>query len=232
MYSKVETFMPATNVVPLGTPGDSSPGCYYREAFSLDVEKPIEAEAPMDRPPITLLLDAARSGDAAATESLFNAVYTELKVLARSHRRRWQGNQTMNTTALIHEVFIRLSGSDNSEYANRTHFFATASKAMRQILVNYARKQKASKRGGDAMVVTLDETVFATEASAAELLELHQQLSELETENPRRAEVLVCRVFGGMTVEEVAEALSISTATVKRDWKIGTANLYKKMNRE
>ena len=82
------------------------------------------------------------------------------------------------------------------------------------------------------MVVTLDETVFATEASAAELLELHQQLSELETENPRRAEVLVCRVFGGMTVEEVAEALSISTATVKRDWKIGTANLYKKMNRE
>ena len=183
----------------------------------------------MDKAPITFLLDAARDGDAAATESLFTAVYTELKVLARSHRRRWKGNQTMNTTALIHEVFIRLAGSDQSDFANRTHFFATASKAMRQILVNYARQQKALKRGGEAMVVTLDETVFSTDASAEELLELHQLLSELEEKNPRRAEIIVCRVFGGMTVEEVADGLSISTATVKREWRVGTANLYKKM---
>jgi RNA polymerase sigma factor (TIGR02999 family) len=196
----------------------------------LDPATPIDLGSPMEKAPITLLLDAARSGDDAATESLFNAVYTELKIIARSNRRRWRGNQTMNTTALIHEVFIRLAGSDNSNFANRTHFFATASKAMRQVLVNYARKQKASKRGGDALVVTLDETIFATETSAEELLELHQLLADLEADNKRRAQIVECRVFGGMTVQEVAEALSISTATVKREWKIGTASLYKKMH--
>lgn len=179
--------------------------------------------------PITLLLDAARDGDAAATESLFNAVYAELKILARSNRRRWRGNQTMNTTALIHEVFIRLAGQENADFANRTHFYATASKAMRQILVNYAERQKAEKRGGDAMMVTLDETVFATQATAEELLTIHQLLTELETHNPRRSEIIECRVFGGMTIDEVAEALSISPATVKREWRVGTAYLYKEL---
>ncbi|HNP62953.1 MAG TPA: ECF-type sigma factor [Woeseiaceae bacterium] len=186
----------------------------------------------MNNTPITLLLDAARHGDDTATESLFNAVYAELKLLARSNRRRWHGNQTMNTTALIHEVFIRLAGSDNKDFANRTHFFATASKAMRQVLVNYARKQKASKRGGDAIVVSLEETAISTDTSAEELLELHQLLSNLESNNKRRAQVVECRIFGGMTVEEVAEALSISTATVKREWKIGTASLYTKMQKD
>lgn len=183
----------------------------------------------MSKAPITLLLDAARGGDAAATESLFNAVYNELKILASSNRRRWQGNETMNTTALIHEVFIRLAGQDDREFANRTHFYATASKAMRQVLVNYAEKQKAAKRGGDAMMVTLDETVFATQASAEELLNLHQVLTDLEADNPRRSEIVVCRIFGGMTIEEVAEALEISPATVKREWKIATATMYKRL---
>ena len=186
----------------------------------------------MENTPITLLLDAARNGDDAATESLFNAVYAELKILARSNRRRWRGNQTMNTTALIHEVFIRLAGKDNNDFSNRTHFFATASKAMRQVLVNYAQRQKASKRGGDVLVVALDETAISTDTSAEELLELHQLLSELEADNKRRAQVVECRVFGGMTVQEVAEALSISTATVKREWKLGTASLYKKLQND
>lgn len=193
---------------------------------------PMDLGPPMENGQITLLLDAARSGDDAATESLFNAVYAELKILARFNRRRWRGNQTMNTTALIHEAFIRLAGANNNNFANRTHFFATASKAMRQVLVNYARTQKASKRGGDAIVVTFDETIFATETSAEELLELHQLLADLEASNKRRAQIVECRVFGGMTVKEVAEALSISTATVKREWKIGTASLYKKMNKD
>jgi RNA polymerase sigma factor (TIGR02999 family) len=184
----------------------------------------------MSETPITLLLDAARGGDAAATESLFNAVYAELRVLASSNRRRWRGNETMNTTALIHEVYIRLAGQENANFANRSHFFATASKAMRQVLVNYAEKQSAAKRGGDAMRVTLDETVFSTQASAEELLFLHQLLTDLEAENQRRCEIIECRVFGGMTIEEVAEAMAISPATVKREWKLGTMNLFRMMH--
>lgn len=177
--------------------------------------------------PITMLLGEARSGDAAATEALFNAVYNELRVIARANRRRWQGNRTLNTTALINEVFIKLAGSAPVDFQNRTHFYATASKAMRQVLVNYAEQQKAKKRGGDALRVTLDESVFATEASANELLSVHQLLTQLEEKNPRRSRIVECRVFGGMTVEEVADALDISTATVKREWRVATAWLYR-----
>lgn len=178
---------------------------------------------------ITRLLNAARDGDARATDALFNRVYSELRVLARSNRRRWQGNATMNTTALIHEAFIKLAGSAMADFSNRTHFYATASKAMRQILVNYAQRQSAKKRGGEALRVTLDDSVFATQANADELLQIHQVLSELECEHPRRSRIVECRVFGGMTVDEVADALSISTATVKREWRLATASLYDAM---
>ena len=180
----------------------------------------------MDDTPITLLLDAARDGDAAATESLFNAVYAELKLLARSNRRRWRGNETMNTTALIHEVYLKLAGAAPG-FENRVHFYATASRAMRQVLVNYAKRQSAHKRGSDALRVTLDEAVIATQASADELLHVHQLLSELAQNHPRRARIVECRVFGGMTVDEVASALSLSPATVKREWRIATADLYR-----
>lgn len=185
----------------------------------------------MDEAPITRLLEAARGGDADATETLFTAVYAELKVLARSNRRRWQGNPTMNTTALINEVFIKLAGAEAVDFSNRTHFYATASKAMRQVLVNYAGRQRALKRGGDAMRVTLDESVFSTEASADELLHVHQVLTELEQEHPRRSRIVECRVFGGMSVEEVADALGISTATVKREWRVATAWLFDALQR-
>jgi RNA polymerase sigma factor (TIGR02999 family) len=181
----------------------------------------------MDAKPITVLLDAARCGDAAATESLFNAVYAELKLLARSNRRRWRGNSTMNTTALIHEVFIKLAGQELPGFENRVHFYATASRAMRQVLVNYAQAQRAAKRGGDALHVTMDESVLSLQASADELLMVHQLLSDLEQRHPRRCRIIEYRVFGGMTVEEVAEVLSVSTATVKREWRIATAELYR-----
>jgi len=183
----------------------------------------------MAEPQITQLLDAARGGDADATEALFNAVYLELKGLARSNRRRWHGNATMNTTALIHEVFIKMARGAEASFNNRTHFFATASKAMRQVLVNYAKQQQALKRGGDALRVTLDDSVFATQASADELLHIHQQLTDLAREHPRRSRIVECRVFGGMSVEETANALGISTATVKRDWRLATARIYESM---
>ena len=184
----------------------------------------------MTSEPITHLLDAAKRGDSRATDALFTAVYAELQKLARSHRRRWRGNDTMNTTALIHEVYLKLAGQSPAGFANRTHFFATASKAMRQVLVNYAQRQGAGKRGGQAMRITLDEATIASEVSANELLDLHRLLSRLEADNPRRCRVVECRVFGGMTIDEIAEALSISPATVKREWQIASAQLYRELD--
>ena len=120
----------------------------------------------MTNEPITRLLDAARGGDRASSDALFNAVYAELQKLAHSHRRRWRGNPTMNTTALIHEAFLKLGGPTPASFANRRHFFATASKAMRQVLVNYAEQRGAEKRGGDALRITLDEATLASDVSA------------------------------------------------------------------
>jgi RNA polymerase sigma factor (TIGR02999 family) len=184
----------------------------------------------MSSQPITLLLDAARRGDIKATDALFTAVYAELEKLAHSHRRRWRGNETMNTTALIHEVFLKLAGQKSGDFANRIHFFATASKAMRQVLVNYAEQQGAAKRGGEALHITLDEATLAAQVSADELLDLHRLLTNLEAENPRRCHIVECRVFGGMTVEEVAEALSVSPATVKREWQVASAQIYRQLD--
>jgi len=133
---------------------------------------------------ITELLEAARTGDSAATERLFDAIYGELKVIARSQRRRWRGNETLNTTALLNEAFIKLAGRD-ATWDNRTHFYATASRAMRQILVNYAQRQSAEKRGGDAVHVPLEDREVATGASADEILAIDSLLQGLEAETSR-----------------------------------------------
>jgi len=176
---------------------------------------------------ITTLLAASRAGDSLATDRLFAAVYGELKAIARSQRRRWVGNQTINTTALIHEAYLKLSGAAGAGFANRTHFYATASRAMRQILVNYAEQQSAAKRGGEQVQVPLEEVELLSATSADELLDLESLLRRLEAENPRRCQIVECRVFGGMTVEETAEVLGVSPATVKREWQVASAILYR-----
>jgi RNA polymerase sigma factor (TIGR02999 family) len=176
---------------------------------------------------ITTLLDASRRGEADATDRLFSAVYAELRTIARSQRRRWIGNETINTTALIHEAFIKLASPEPADFANRTHFYATAARAMRQILVNYSEQQHAEKRGGDRVQVPLEEAEFVSTTTADELLDLEALLLKLESENPRRCRIVECRVFGGMTVEETAAALGISPATVKREWQVASARLYR-----
>jgi RNA polymerase sigma factor (TIGR02999 family) len=176
---------------------------------------------------ITTLLDASRRGEADATDRLFAAVYAELRAIARSQRRRWIGNETINTTALIHEAFIKLAVPEPADFANRTHFYATASRAMRQILVNYSEQQHAGKRGGDRVQVPLEEAEFVSTTTADELLDLEALLLKLEGENPRHCRIVECRVFGGMTIEETAEALGVSPATVKREWQVASARLYR-----
>ena len=177
---------------------------------------------------ITLLLQAASQGDSVAADRLFQVVYAELRRIARSHRRRWVGNDTLNTTALIHEAFVKLDGRD--DWASRTHFYATAAKAMRHILVNYAQRKKAGKRGRGAADVSLDSVMIATEGAAEEVLDLHRALELLAEDRPRWCRIVECRFFGGMSIDETAQALDVSPATVSRDWKLASAWLYQTLH--
>lgn len=191
----------------------------------------------MDHTPttVTRLLEALQDGDRAALEDLFALVYEELKGLAHRQRRRWQGNYTLNTTALVNEAYLKLVGPAQIEAESRAHFFALAAKAMRQILCNYARDRSAQKRGGGVEHLSVDELElpdpggsFSTE-QADTLSALDEALRRLEQVDPRQGRVVECRFFGGLTVEETAAALGISPRTVKRDWVLAQAWIQREM---
>jgi RNA polymerase sigma factor (TIGR02999 family) len=175
---------------------------------------------------ITKLLQAASAGDREANNELFRSVFQELRVIARSHRRRWSGNDTLNTTALINEAYLRLANRTLANYQDRVHFFATASRAMRQILINYAERVTSQKRGGNPVRVTLTGLSLSEDNTLDDLLHINTLLDRLEDTNPRHCRLVECRVFGGMTFEEAAAALDVSTATVKRDWTVVSAWLF------
>ena len=172
----------------------------------------------MSDPSITQLLGKAGSGDPAAGDELYRFVYAHLRKLAHSQRRNWVGNETMGTTALVNELYLKLSGP--SDFKNRAHFFATASRAMRHILINYAKQQGCAKRGADQVRIPLDDIEIGTDMNVLEILRLEEAITALEAEHPRRARILEARLFGGLNVEETAAALQVSTATVKRDWRL------------
>ena len=179
---------------------------------------------------ITQLLELASGGDDRASDALFSSVYDELRKIARFQRRRWRGNETLNTTVLIHEAYLKLAGGSIADYRSRSHFFATASKAMRQVLVNYAEKVSAAKRGGNPVRLTLSGNMPVIDDTLDDLLTINQLLIELEKSNSRHSRLFECRVFGGMTNEETAAALEVSTATVKRDWALLSAWIYREMS--
>lgn len=179
---------------------------------------------------ITQLLRDASTGDAAARDALYDCVYRELRAIAGAQRRRWSGNNTLNTTALISEAYMRLANSNLANYRDRSHFFATASRAMRQVLINYAERIAAAKRGGDPLRVTLSAVALDSDDTMAELLHIDRLLQQLEANNPRQCRVFECRVFGGMSTEETAEAVDASPATVKRDWAVVSAWLFSQMD--
>lgn len=161
-------------------------------------------------------------------DDVFASVYPRLKRLARSQRRRWQGNDTLATTVLIHEAYLKVASS-KSAYADRGHFFSVAAQAMRQVLINYAEKKSAQKRGGGAAHVTLHDSDWVADHAVDEILTLNRALVRLEEMSPRQARVVECLFFAGYTVDETAEALEISPATVKRDWSAARAWLYREM---
>jgi RNA polymerase sigma factor (TIGR02999 family) len=187
---------------------------------------------------VTRLLAHLRQGRHEAEEALFEEVYTELRRRARGQRRRWKGDPSLKTTALAHEAYLKLVGPEEQSWNSRSHFFAVAATAMRQILLNQARRKRAQKRGGDAPVLSLEalreemgREVALTEERAEVLVPLDEALGRLEEEHPRAARVVECRFFAGMTIEETAEALGVSGSTVSRDWKTAKTWLYREMKR-
>lgn len=185
---------------------------------------------------ITVLLREAADGDRAALDRAFEQVYEELRRLAGSQRRRWEGDYTLNTTALVHEAYVKLVGSNSSRFNDRGHFLAVAARAMRQILVNYAERRGAERRGGGAAHVDLDERVGEfnplTQEAAVEVLALHQALDRLAAMNERQARVVEARFFAGLDLKETADVVGVSLATVKRDWAFASAWLHRELRPE
>jgi RNA polymerase sigma factor (TIGR02999 family) len=184
---------------------------------------------------VTGLIQAWNDGDARAGDRLFVRVYAELRLIARRLRRRSDshGDDTLETTALVHEVYLRLNGARALSVQDRGHFFAVAVRATRQVVSNYARNAQALKRGGAVIVESLDAAAGQPlgDADSAELVErvtaLEDALQELERLHPRPCRVVECRYFGGLSIPETALALDISEATVKRDWVIAQAWLHR-----
>lgn len=178
---------------------------------------------------ITQLLSEAARGDDSALEAVFERVYPELRRLAASRRRAAAVDGSLDPTALVHEVFLRLVGSDRLELQNRRHFFACAARAMRMVLVDHARRRSASKRGGDAERVTFTEGLGDGRGDAAEVLDLDRALDDLAEISPRGREVVDLRYFAGLTAEETAELMELSLRTVHREWKRARAFLHARM---
>ena len=179
------------------------------------------------------LPDSEPSDRNESLNTLFNLIYDELYVLARDQRAKWRGLDTLNTTALLHETYIKLKRNQPGPVENRKHFLAIASKAMRHVLINYAENRLAQKRGGGSKVVSADDVdLIADDGTAEELISLHIALSKLEKVNERQGKVVEFRFFGGMSVTDTAYSLNISEATVKRDWQAACAWLYSELDNE
>lgn len=181
---------------------------------------------------ITGLLAGLRAGDAHSFDRLLPLVYDDLRRRAHAQLARRRPGDTLSTTALVHEAFLKLSASSHQNYNDRIHFFAVASRAMRQILVDYARASAAAKRGGGAQAVSLDVERVADVDRADELVALDEALVKLEAIDPRLARVVELRFFGGLSVEEAGEAMGISPRTVKREWRKARALLFEMMRDE
>jgi RNA polymerase sigma-70 factor, ECF subfamily len=176
---------------------------------------------------VTQLLLAWSEGDKAAMDKLMPLVYGELRRLAKQHMRRERAGHTLQTTALIHEAYLRLIDASQVRLENRRHFFAVASRLMRQALVDLARERGSLKRGGAVERVSIDEALVVSVQRDDELLALDEALLALAEFDERKSQVVEMRFFGGLTVEETAEALDISVETVHRDWRLARSWLLR-----
>jgi RNA polymerase sigma factor (TIGR02999 family) len=180
---------------------------------------------------ITQLLLAWRRGEPDAQEKLCPLVYDQLRRLARSYMRQERPGHTLRTTALVHEAWLRLAESPRIDWQNRTQFFALSAQLMRRVLVDYARRHRAQKRGGAAPLVSWDEALELARHRSDQLVALDDALRALAAFDARKARVVELRFFGGLSVEEAAQALEISPDTVLRDWKLAKAWLRRELSR-
>ena len=180
----------------------------------------------MAREDITRLLHEIRDGDAHAQDALLPAVYDELRAIAHNRLSPGARDALLDTTALVHEAYVRLFDRAPLEWADRRHFFAVAAMAMRQTIVDHARKRRAARRGGGQAHIDLDDTQVAVDAQAEEIVSLHEALVRLSQLDARLGRIVELRFFGGFSEEEVAEIMEMSARTVRRDWRKARALLY------
>ena len=181
---------------------------------------------------ITQLLVAWGGGDKQALDKLMPYVYEELRRLARTYMRNQKSDHTLQTTALVNEAYLRLIDSSQVKWQNRTHFFAISAQLMRRILVDFARAKKADKRGGGDPKVTFDEALPVAGEKESDLIALDEALKELAAMNERQAQIVEMRYFGGMTEKEIGEALDVSERTIRRDWNVARAWLFRELKKQ
>jgi len=184
-----------------------------------------------DASDITRLLEAHREGDPAALERLTTLLYGELRRIAAYYLRAERPDHSLQPTALVHEAYLRLAEQRDFHWRDRAHFFALAARVMRRILVDHARARSAEKRGSARRVVPLDETLDVVASTDLDLVALDDALVALERLDPQQSRVVELRYFGGLTIEEAAEVIGISPATVKRDWTMAKAWLRREIAR-
>jgi RNA polymerase sigma factor (TIGR02999 family) len=180
---------------------------------------PLEAD-------VTALLSELASGNSLAADQLIPLVYGELKRLARAHLRRERSDHTLQTTALVHEAYLKLVRQDSVKWQGRSHFFAIAAQLMRRILIDHARAHLREKRGGGIAPMPLDDALVFSPEHSEELLKLDAALGRLATLDPRQSRIVELRFFGGLSVDETAAFLGVSAKTVKRDWAVAKAWLH------
>ena len=172
---------------------------------------------------VTQILAAIDQGDHDAFERLLPIVYDELRMLARQQMSRERSDHTLQATALVHEAYLRLIGGQDLTWANRRHFFQSATEAMRRILIEHARRKKRQKRGGGHRPIPLDAVELAVQGNSEDLLALDDAIQRLEEQDARAAEVVRLRFFAGLDIEETAKLLDVSPRTVKREWMFARA---------
>jgi RNA polymerase sigma-70 factor (ECF subfamily) len=192
----------------------------------------LHEDQPVSTHEVTRLLLAWKSGDEAALDHLMPLVYNELHRLARRYMAREQTDHPLQTTALVHEVYLRLVDANTIDWQDRAHFYAICARLMRRILVDFARSRNYQKRGGGLAHLQLEEAATVPEAVGAEMLAVDEALKQLAAIDSRKSEVVELRFFGGLTVEEIAAALRVSPETVMRDWKLAKAWLLRELSHE
>jgi RNA polymerase sigma-70 factor (ECF subfamily) len=179
---------------------------------------------------VTVLLEQWNNGDQAALDRLMPLIYEELRKMAKRYMRQQNPGHTLQTTALIHEAYLRMVKHTEKQFENRAHFFGVAAQAMRHILVDYARARQTARRGGAARPISLEEAALVTAERGAELVAFDEALKELEKLSKRQSRVVELRYFGGLSVDETATVLSVSPETVMRDWSMARTWLHRALS--